>query len=191
MTNDELTPSEKKAMDALPRDKEPSAFLEERTVRALRKDGSLRTRGRRHIEVTVSRVISAVAASIVLIVGGFTLGQWTGSQRTTRPVVESVDTGNLDLAVHLQRTGTAYLSALDQFAEHQGEQGGGTDSDAAQGREVALTTLYAAVDETTRIVPEGAVASLFLQMLEQARSTESAVAAGSQDEREPQMVIWF
>ena len=79
MNNDELTPSEKKAFESLPKWRHPHPSLEQRTVRALRIRGILRERRSFLIELTPVRLATAVAASIVLLICAFSLGYWLKS----------------------------------------------------------------------------------------------------------------
>ena len=62
MTDENLAPAEREALEALPREQTPSPFLEERIVRALRDRGVLRSTKRRAIELTPVRI--AVAAAV-------------------------------------------------------------------------------------------------------------------------------
>ena len=77
MTDRELTPEERRALDELPVERTPSDFLEERVVRSLRESGLLRRERLRALELTRSRVAAAVAACILLMVAGFAVGRWT------------------------------------------------------------------------------------------------------------------
>ena len=77
MTDRELTPSEKRALNALPTERTPGDFLEERVVRSLRDRGLLRKDRGRALEVTPFHVAAAIAASLLLVVGGFAVGRLT------------------------------------------------------------------------------------------------------------------
>jgi len=74
MMDDELTPAEREAFAALPREAPGGDLLEERTVRALAAEGLLR---RRHALRRRSGLAWAagVAACVLFFVAGFTLGQ--------------------------------------------------------------------------------------------------------------------
>ena len=65
---DELTPSEKKALEGLPREKMPSAGLEDSVVGAMRARGILATKkSTRAIEFTNSRVVFYFGPNIFFI----------------------------------------------------------------------------------------------------------------------------
>src|SRR5512134_1333353 len=75
MNENELTPEERTAFEALPREREPSRLVEERTVAELRERGLLRrARGS-----GASRILraTAAAAAIAVFVGGFAAGRAT------------------------------------------------------------------------------------------------------------------
>jgi hypothetical protein len=74
MTEDELTPAEREALRALPREAQPGDLLEERTVRALREAGLL---GRRRPGRWRPQFIypAAAAACVLFFVAGFAVGQ--------------------------------------------------------------------------------------------------------------------
>jgi hypothetical protein len=182
MNDDELTSSERKALEDLPRERQPSPLLEERVVRELRDRGVLGRRGRRWFDITALRIAVAVAAAIVLLLGGFVLGRWTSALPGSPAGPSVVEARRLALAASLQRAGTAYVSALDELAS----SGIALDSDEMrQGREVALTTLYTAAGEVSRIVPKRHMAGQLLQALDV--TAESEAQAANPDER----VIWF
>lgn len=77
MIDSELTPEERNAFATLPREREPSRLLEERTIAALRKRGYLRSGGR------ASRFLRAAAAAAVAAVflSGFAAGRLTAPDR--------------------------------------------------------------------------------------------------------------
>lgn len=184
MNNDELTPSEKKAMKALPRERIPSAALEESVVKALRDRGILQTGKRLVIEVTSLRIACAVAASIVLVIAAFALGHWTGSREIEHMDMTTLATSEISAAASLQRAGTAYVLALENFVSLPDST---SSEEMYQGREVALSTLYTAADQMTKIVPKNYLAGQLLQAIEiggVARIEGEASKSGPR-------VIWF
>lgn len=77
--DDELTPEERAALAALPREATPGDLLEERTVRALAARGLLR---RPHSRFRpLAAWMSAAAACAVFFAAGFALGQGKTGQR--------------------------------------------------------------------------------------------------------------
>ena len=75
MSENELTPEERDAFGALPREREPSRLLEERTVAALRERSLLRRAG----AGPASRILraGAAAAAVAVFMGGFAAGRVT------------------------------------------------------------------------------------------------------------------
>lgn len=176
-------PELRDALAALSREREPGRLLEARTVRALRDRGLLHAPAARPALRRVPRAWlgGAVAAGLALFAGGVATGQYVGA-RSTAQVVEAMRADDAGEAARLvQRTGTAYVDALGQFASM-------TDSTAgparAQGREVAVRMLRAAADELVRIAPDDPVAAAVLAAFQRADS--SAVRTG-----ETQRTVWF
>ncbi len=155
----ELTPSEKNAMETLPRDRTPKAALEDRVVSALRDRGLLVPPRRRVIEITARRIAAVVAASLVLLAVGFVFGQWVGARQDVRGGFVAPETSKTSVAATLQQAGSAYVTALKRFAELPDSVDG---DQAVQGREVALMTLYTAADQVTRLVPKNELARQLL-----------------------------
>ena len=185
MSDDELTPSEKKAMKGLPRERMPSVLLQKRIVNALRERGFLHSSKRRYFEVTAQRVAWVCAVSVALVVAGFALGQWTGSRSGgAERATSNFETSELAIAASVQRAGTAYVSALETLAMLPDS----TSSDEMfQGREVALNTLYAAAHEMIRIVPNDVLADRILSALEDLEIADSTEEINDTGRR----VIWF
>ena len=80
--DDALTPSEREALQALPRTAQPGDLVEERTVRALAARGLLRSR---HRIPTAIVWTGAAAACVVFFVAGFGVG----ASRSVRPAPET------------------------------------------------------------------------------------------------------
>lgn len=90
---DELTPEEQEALRKLPRERMPSAGLEERVVGALRARGVLSTRRRRTIAITNSRVVGFLAACVALVIGAYSIGlRMGGEQAIPRPTTLAPET---------------------------------------------------------------------------------------------------
>ncbi|HEX6790069.1 MAG TPA: hypothetical protein VF247_02050, partial [Candidatus Krumholzibacteria bacterium] len=80
--NDELTPEERDALKSLPRERMPSAGLENRVVAAMRERGALAPAPRaRVIRLTTPRIATLVAAGIALMIGAYSIGMHRGSFR--------------------------------------------------------------------------------------------------------------
>jgi hypothetical protein len=75
---DELTPEEREALKSLPRERTPSAGLEDRVVAAMRQHGVLARKPARVIRITSTRVAGLLAACLVLMVGAYSIGLHRG-----------------------------------------------------------------------------------------------------------------
>ena len=171
----ELTPSEKKAMETLPRDRIPNAAWEDRMVDVLRSRGAFAPPRGRVIELSTRFITTVVAASLALLIGGFALGQWVGARRAADDdrLVPEADLASA--AVTLQQAGSEYVMALRRFAALPDSVDG---NQAVQGREVALTTLYTAADQVTRLVPKEELARQFLAAIATGPSAETTGESG-------------
>jgi hypothetical protein len=79
---DELTPEEIEALKSLPRERMPSAGLEERVVGAMRGRGVLAARRpARVVRITTARVAGLLAACVALMIGAYSIGVQRGSFR--------------------------------------------------------------------------------------------------------------
>jgi hypothetical protein len=163
MHNDDLSPSEREALEALPKERTPSPFLENRVVNALRRRGVLRPAERQVIEVTRLRLVGAVAASILLLIAGFAMGHRTASRQIAPTGVPRAEPGDVPIPATVQQVGTAYVSALEELALLPVSTG---SDEVLQGREVALTTFYTAATQVKKIVPREHLATHLLQALD-------------------------
>ncbi|UCG53262.1 MAG: hypothetical protein JSW58_06835 [Candidatus Latescibacterota bacterium] len=184
MNNDELTPSEKDALQSLPKERVPSAFLEERVVRTLRRRGVLRSPGRRMIEITGLRVAGAVAACVAFVICGFALGFWASAQEGVYKDMTTLEKNGVPVALSVQQAGTAYILALENLARVSGT----TPSDELeQGREVALNTLYTAADQMVHIIPRDVLSRCIVNAIE----TTGEAGVGDEQEGAQPRVIQF
>jgi hypothetical protein len=162
MHDDDLTPDERRAFETLPREQMPGADLEDRVVGALMRRRLLRRR-RRVFELTRFRLAAAVAASIAFVVGGFALGQWTTLHQVTTNRTAMIDSSELSAAASVQYAATAYLLALENLAALPDTA---STEDARQGREVALSTLYAAAGRVSHMVPKDYLAGQLMSAID-------------------------
>lgn len=180
--NVELTPDERAAFARLPREQAPGRMLEERTVHALRERGLLGERDRARPPAWRSWP-TAAAAAVALFVSGIAVGQWIGSRAVADSMAIANHQSALEAAAAVQRAGSAYVTALAALAEF-------ADSSATpgfvQGREVALTALYAAARELALLAPDDPVAVAIRQRLEAFRS-----ANGNGEAQDIHRVAWF
>jgi hypothetical protein len=180
MPDDELTPEEREAFAALPRETAPDSLLEERIVARLRARGVLRPARRRGLVLSPAWISVAAAAAVVLVAGAFVMGQATGTRRAM-DLVQVVERENgKQLALVVQQAGSAYVDALNALA-----QTSSPDSAAVrQGREAAMAALFAASYKIATLAPDEPVARGILQALadDPNRQTET---------RDPARFIWF
>jgi hypothetical protein len=184
MHDDELTPEERAAMEALPRERPPDRALEERVVRALRAQGLLERPATRRLTLPPVGWLAAAAASVMIFAGGFALGAWLESRHTTQVVLDMHQRDAAEAAALVQRTGSAYVSALSTlatFAEKARPQ------EMGPAREAAVNALHAAASQMVRLVPEEPVAVNILQGMARASRSDSLEAGAG----EPRRVVWF
>ena len=162
-------------MEALRRDRTPSVALEERVVAGLRSRGLLRPPRRRVIELTAWRIATGAAAAVGLLIFGFSLGEWVGAHRSSFETRIAPEMGDSSAAATLQWAGSAYVTALQQFAALPDSVDG---SQAVQGREVALATLCTAADEAARLVPRNELAKQLLVAIGAGGETETFGTGG-------------
>jgi hypothetical protein len=184
MHDDELTPEERAAMEALPRERPPDRALEERVVRALRAQGLLERPATLRLTLPPLGWLAAAAASVMIFAGGVALGAWLESRHTTQVVLDMHQRDAAETAALVQRTGSAYVSALSTlatFAEKARPQ------EMEPAREAAVNALHAAASQMVRLLPEEPVAVNILQGMARASRSDSLEAAAS----EPRRVVWF
>lgn len=78
---DDLTPEEREALAGLPRERAPSASLEDRVVAAMREHGHLARPRARVVRITNARVAGLLAACVVLVIGAYSIGLNRGAGR--------------------------------------------------------------------------------------------------------------
>jgi hypothetical protein len=189
----ELTPEERAAFAALPREREPSRLLEERTVRALRENGTIQAPARmgggaRGFRFPASWMAGAAAAAIAIFMVGLNAGRTLGARETMANVATIVEAKSTrQAAVAVQQTGSAYVSALSRFAT-LADSAGSSSAQTQQGREVAVQMLRAAAGELVRISPDDPLAAGILAALDRAK-TQGAPARG--DSAGKERTVWF
>jgi len=184
MNDNDLTPEEKKAFESLPKERQLSPFLEERTVQALRKRGILRAKKRFFIEFTPFRLAGAVAASLILIIGVFYMGYLTRSPSSEVTVPDQFENTDLQIASSLQYTGSTYLSSLETLTSTVQTA---NSKDMAQSREVALNLLHAVASETVNVLPNNDLAANVLRVIEDVDTIYCTIPGLGNQNR----VIWF
>lgn len=183
---DELTPEEREAFAGLPRERIPSAALEERVVGVLRAEGLL---GDAPVGARPARRRSrawwaaAVAAGVALFVSGLAVGQWSAGRGVADAVTAALDGAGdpAQAATEVQEAGSEYVRAVAHLAELAGDGGG---RDVASGTEAARVALHAAALELARLSPNDATLRLVLAVLEER-------AGAATDSVAPRKTIWF
>jgi hypothetical protein len=187
---DELSPAERRAFAALPRELAPAADLEERTVALLRRAGHLPTpitaAGRppatRAPAVAIRWWLTgAVAAALAVFASGLAVGQYLGARNAAMLMSASGQPSAAEVAARVQRAGSLYVAALASLSELP-DTG---DADArASAQRVALRVLGAAAEEMALLAPDDPLAAAVLRGLNQ-RSRESGPTAPSRS------VVWY
>lgn len=169
MFEDDLTDQEREAFAGLPREAQLNDLLEERTIRLLQNRGLLASRNAKVIVVSLPRAVLAAAALLFMVLASFWVGRWSNAPAVEGipPINQSQDLGWS--AREVQRTGSAYILALEALA--QAKRGNPQDLD--QGREAALATFRAAAQRVLDLGP-GPV--------------EEGI---SMDNKKQEQVIWF
>jgi hypothetical protein len=180
----ELSASERQAFEALPREQMPGRLLEERIVADLRARGYLGVHHARHGGWNRYAIGAAVAAcAVALFASGLAVGQWIGARHTASAMLAVQAQDAASSAAAVQRTGSAYVTALGALAAASSS---GDSLDLARARETARTVLHQAANEMVRLAPDDPVSAQILQGLERARIQSAATQPGGS-----QRVVWF
>src|SRR5437867_11488495 len=113
--DEDLTASERRALEDLRREAMPSRLLEERVVAELRARGLLGTRVRQRMWARL-QIGAVAAAGLALFASGLAVGQWLGARHTASAMLAVQSRDAASTAAAVQRTGSAYLSALGALA---------------------------------------------------------------------------
>jgi ABC-type transporter Mla subunit MlaD len=185
---DELSPAERRAFEALPRERPPRSELENRVVAALQRRGLLAIPlaqaapgARRRL---APWLVGALAAALALFVGGFAAGQYVGSRSGAAAVLSGVQASRGDVAAvaaHAERAGAMYVAALTALSQLSDTADAAT---RARARQAAITALGAAASEVAHLAPDDPLAAAVVRGLnERARAREPAMSTRS--------VVWF
>jgi hypothetical protein len=179
---DDLTPEEREAFAALPRERVPPGGLEDRVVDALRDEGLLASSFPRAGAVRSTRgwLVAAAAAGLALFASGVATGQWMGTRSTADLVSAVMDGDALSRALQVQEAGSEYVRAMARLSDLADEL---EAEDLRPGREAARAALHAAALELGRLAPEDATIQLVLAVLEE-RSRQA-------EEGAVRTTIWF
>jgi len=187
---DELSPAEREAFDALPREQRPPPALEERTVALLRAHGHLATPiaeapSRRRMgggmRWSAPWVAGAVAAALAVFASGMAVGQYLGARNAALVIGANQRVSAAELAAHVERAGQLYVAAL---ASLNREPDTSDVAGRALARQAALTVLGAAAEEISHIAPDDPLAAAVLRGLNQRARNE-------RPEPPSRSVIWY
>ncbi len=181
MLQDELTPEEREVYARLPREQMPSRILEERTVRALKERGLIRSRPGHVGRVRPWMTATAVAASLALFASGVVVGQGMGARQTANALAAIYPDETARAAATVQSTGSAHRTALAALIEATQSA---TPEDVERAREVAVASFWASAAEIVRLAPDDPLAARILQEFERAQHA----GAGAEATRN---VVWY
>ena len=181
MLHDELTPEEREGYARLPRERMPSRILEERTVRALKERGLIRSHPGGWGRVRPWMAATAVAASLALFASGVAVGQGMGARQTASALAAIYPDEAARAAATVQSTGTAHRTALAALVEATRSA---QPEEMERAREVALASFWASAAEIVRLAPDDPLAARILQELERAQHA----GAGAEATRN---VVWY
>lgn len=176
---DDWTEAERAGLAALPRAREASRLLEERTVAALKESGLLG--GRRRGRPAAGWWVAGAAAALACFLGGLSVGQSLGARQTGEIVAQLRTSDTERAAAIVQQAGSTYIAALAGFGVVAERAPTGA---AEVGREVALNAFWAAADEVARIAPDDPHIALIVQ------ARQAAIRAAERAD-EPRRVVWF
>jgi hypothetical protein len=173
LPDDPLTAEERDAFSALSRERAPSRMLEERVVASLRDRGLLGA-ARRHEHRFVFgwpplAAAAALAVSLAIFATGVTVGQWLGTQQTTAAMLQLHRQDAMQAAALVERTGSAYVSALGTLAQASGNA---NPQELARGKEAAQQVMQAAANEMVRLAPDDPISAQILQGLARQRARQ-------------------
>ena len=115
---DDLTPEEREALKNLPRERMPSAGLEDQVVGAMRSRGLLTAKKRGHVlRLTTSRVAGLLAACIVLIVGAYSIGLQRGDRMQTIIGVQPPELGVIPYSEAPRESQAVDVESLESLAD--------------------------------------------------------------------------
>jgi hypothetical protein len=182
-----LTAEEQEAFAALPREAMPSRLLEERVIAALRSRGYLGFRAPSRHGWRWLPIGAAAAASIALFASGLAVSQWLGARHTATAMLELQRRDAQNAAAAVERTGSAYLSALGALAQASSSA---DPNEVARARATAQSVLHQAADEMVRLAPDDPVSAQILKGMDVAHRDQVPAAAAAA-RRDNKHLVWF
>ncbi len=145
--NDELSPNERDAFEALPRERPAPRMLEERIVGALKRDGLLREPRTERAPWWSWRLMPAMAAGLLLFAGGVLVGTRMNPAATAVPAGTATAT---DRAARIEQGGQRYLAELTALSRTDDTT---RSPERTRGSQVASRILRQAAQEVARLDP--------------------------------------
>ena len=108
------------------------------------------------------RYLIQAAAALLLFAGGFLAGELRSARQAPQPRL-AAQGDPFAMAAEVQRTGTEYVTALASLRRLD------DPASQAQGREAALSVLYGAAHELTRLAPDDTEARQLLESVSTTR----------------------
>ena len=179
------------ALSQLPRAAAPSAALEQRVVHGLQQRGLLEAGAVAPVRVRRAAgpfprwaVVTAIAASVALLLSGYAIGHRVGSQETAALLRES-QKQSAEAAV--RQAGTTYVAALAALADRRA-QGGGTVAAGVEAQ--ARVAFMAAADQMVRLFPDDPLSARILRGLEH-REPGASGTQPADSTAVARHVVWF
>jgi hypothetical protein len=179
--DDELTPEEREAFAALPRQRIPPAELEDRVVDALHGQGLL-VQNRRLRSHRGWLATAAAAGALAIFSSGLAVGQWLAGQSTADVVTAVLEQDPVSRALAVQAAGSEYVRAVARLSDLMGS---GDPRALDPGREAGAIALHAAALELARLSPDDPTIQMVLAVLEE------RMGAGAGQEGVVRQTIWF
>lgn len=159
----ELSPEFRAALERLPRGAAPSRGLEARMVRALKSRGLVAPGGGWAVRSPSWAAALRVAASLAIFAAGVAFGHRLGGPSVPVSQVARADASAFEMASLVQRTGSVHAAALGDLAARMATA---RPEDLQLAREVAMSSLRAAMWQVALLDPENPVPARLLRDLQ-------------------------
>jgi hypothetical protein len=158
-----LSPAFRAELERLPKESEPSRGFESRLLSALRVRGLVVPDAPRLARHPTWMPALRLAASLAIFAAGVALGHRLGRGAGPASEVARADLGAAQLAALVQRTGSAHVAALGDLAA---SAAGARPEETALAREVAMSSLRAALWQMVLLDPDDPTPARMLRELE-------------------------
>ena len=164
----ELSPEFRAELERLPRTAEPSAGFEAGVLRELRSRGLVVPDRGRAGRLLAWAPALRLAASLAIFAAGAAFGHWLGRPPAPVPGPQAAGAGAsaFEMAALVQRTGSVHAAALGDLAARMASAG---PDDVRLAREVAMSSLRAAMWQVVLLDPDNPVPARLLRELQGVR----------------------